>query len=74
MIGFITLDLANEYDRLVRSAPIPDGYPTVKVPTPAGELEREAPHPAVRGTAADQEKTADYVTVFAVMLRTVRPR
>ncbi|HEX7162839.1 MAG TPA: hypothetical protein VF223_16590 [Trebonia sp.] len=35
----------------------------------AGEIIR------VKGSsAAGQEKTTDYVTVFAVMLRTVRPR
>jgi UDP-sulfoquinovose synthase len=28
------------------TAPIPEGYLTVKVPTPAGELEREILHPA----------------------------
>jgi hypothetical protein len=50
VIGFINLDLANEYDRLVRSAPIPEGYLTVKVPTPAGELEREIRHPANPGS------------------------
>ena len=33
------------------SAPIPEGYLTVKVPTPDGELEREILHPANPGSS-----------------------
>ena len=32
------------------SAPIPEGYLTVKVPTPDGDLEREILHPANPGS------------------------
>ncbi|MGH3291802.1 MAG: NAD-dependent epimerase/dehydratase family protein [Trebonia sp.] len=41
------------------SAPIPEGYLTVKVPTPAGELEREILHPANPGSVYHMTKTLD---------------
>jgi UDP-sulfoquinovose synthase len=40
-------------------APIPEGYLTVKVPTPAGELEREILHPANPGSVYHLTKTLD---------------
>src|ERR1700735_1011068 len=39
------------------SAPIPEGYLTVKVPTPDGELEREILHPANPGSVYHLTKT-----------------
>ena len=43
------------------AAPVPEGYPTVKVPAPGGELEREILHPAdpgsVKRTFASVEQT-----------------
>ena len=41
------------------SAPIPEGYLTVKVPTPEGELEREILHPANPGSVYHLTKTLD---------------
>src|ERR1700685_1592042 len=41
------------------SAPIPEGYLTVKVPTPDGELEREILHPAHPGAVYHMTKTLD---------------
>ena len=41
------------------NAPIPEGYLTVKVPTPAGELEREILHPANPGSVYHMTKTLD---------------
>jgi UDP-sulfoquinovose synthase len=41
------------------AAPIPEGYLTVKVPTPAGELEREILHPANPGSVYHMTKTLD---------------
>ena len=41
------------------SAPIPEGYLTVKVPTPDGELEREILHPANPGSVYHMTKTQD---------------
>src|SRR6201992_3375093 len=41
------------------SAPIPEGYLTVKVPTPAGELEREILHPSNPGSVYHMTKTLD---------------
>ena len=46
------------------SAPIPEGYLTVKVPTPDGELEREILHPANAGSVYHMTKTLDQL-VFA---------
>ncbi len=40
-------------------APIPEGYLTVKVPTPGGELEREILHPANPGSVYHLTKTLD---------------
>jgi UDP-sulfoquinovose synthase len=40
-------------------APIPEGYLTVKVPTPDGELEREILHPANPGSVHHMTKTLD---------------
>src|SRR6201994_565205 len=40
-------------------APIPEGYLTVKVPTPDGELEREILHPANPGSVYHMTKTLD---------------
>ena len=39
------------------SAPIPEGYLTVKVPTPDGEIEREILHPANPGSVYHMTKT-----------------
>jgi len=41
------------------SAPIPEGYLTVHVPTPDGELEREILHPANPGSVYHMTKTLD---------------
>src|SRR6267142_2579765 len=41
------------------SAPIPEGYLTVKLPTPDGELEREILHPANPGSVYHMTKTLD---------------
>jgi UDP-sulfoquinovose synthase len=41
------------------SAPIPEGYLTVKVPTPDGDLEREILHPANAGSVYHLTKTLD---------------
>jgi len=41
------------------SAPIPEGYLAVKVPTPDGELEREILHPANPGSVYHLTKTLD---------------
>jgi UDP-sulfoquinovose synthase len=41
------------------SAPIPEGYLTVKVPTPDGDLEREILHPANPGSIYHMTKTLD---------------
>ncbi len=41
------------------SAPIPEGYLAVKVPTPDGELVREILHPANPGSVYHMTKTLD---------------
>ncbi len=41
------------------SAPIPEGYLTVKVPTPDGEVDREILHPANPGSVYHLTKTLD---------------
>ena len=41
------------------SAPIPEGYLTVKVPTPAGDIPREILHPANPGSVYHLTKTLD---------------
>jgi UDP-sulfoquinovose synthase len=41
------------------SAPIPEGYLTVKVPTPDGDIEREILHPANPGSIYHMTKTLD---------------
>ena len=41
------------------SAPIPEGYLTVKVPTPDGEIDREILHPANPGSVYHLTKTLD---------------
>ncbi len=41
------------------SAPIPEGYLTVKVPTPDGDIEREILHPANPGSVYHLTKTLD---------------
>jgi UDP-sulfoquinovose synthase len=41
------------------TAPIPEGYLTVKVPTPDGEIEREILHPANPGSVYHMTKTLD---------------
>jgi UDP-sulfoquinovose synthase len=41
------------------AAPIPEGYLTVKVPTPGGELEREILHPTNPGSVYHLTKTLD---------------
>ena len=46
------------------SAPIPEGYLTVKVPTPDGDLEREILHPANPGSVYHLSKTLDQL-IFA---------
>ena len=40
-------------------APVPEGYLTVKVPTPDGDLEREILHPANPGSVYHMTKTLD---------------
>src|SRR5271170_5894377 len=45
------------------SAPIPEGYLTVKVPTPDGEIEREILHPANPGSVYHMTKTLDQLLV-----------
>ncbi|HEY3879901.1 MAG TPA: NAD-dependent epimerase/dehydratase family protein [Trebonia sp.] len=54
-------------------APIPEGYLTVKVPTPAGELEREILHPANPGSVYHLTKTLDQL-MFAFYARNDRLR
>jgi UDP-sulfoquinovose synthase len=49
-------------------APIPEGYLTVKVATPAGELEREILHPANPGSVYHMTKTLDQL-MFAFYAR-----
>ena len=46
------------------SAPIPEGYLTVKVPTPDGDLEREILHPSNPGSVYHLSKTLDQL-IFA---------
>jgi UDP-sulfoquinovose synthase len=41
------------------TAPIPEGYLTVKVPTPDGEIDREILHPANPGSVYHMTKTLD---------------
>jgi UDP-sulfoquinovose synthase len=41
------------------TAPIPEGYLTVKVPTPDGDIEREILHPANAGSVYHMTKTLD---------------
>ena len=41
------------------SAPIPEGYLTVKVPTPDGDIDREILHPANPGSVYHMAKTLD---------------
>jgi len=41
------------------AAPVPEGYLTVRVPTPDGELEREILHPANPGSIYHMTKTVD---------------
>jgi UDP-sulfoquinovose synthase len=41
------------------TAPVPEGYLTVRVPTPDGELEREILHPANPGSIYHMTKTLD---------------
>jgi UDP-sulfoquinovose synthase len=41
------------------SAPIPEGYLTVKVPTPDGEIDRQILHPANPGSVYHMTKTLD---------------
>ena len=50
------------------AAPIPEGYLTVTVPTPAGELEREIMHPANPGSVYHLTKTLDQL-MFAFYAR-----
>ena len=45
------------------SAPIPEGYLTVKVPTPDGDIEREILHPANPGSVYHMTKTLDQLLV-----------
>jgi UDP-sulfoquinovose synthase len=49
-------------------APIPEGYLTVKVPTPDGDLEREILHPASPGSVYHLTKTLDEL-MFAFYAR-----
>ena len=51
------------------TAPIPEGYLTVKVPTPDGELEREILHPANPGSVYHMTKTLDQL-LFSFYART----
>jgi UDP-sulfoquinovose synthase len=55
------------------SAPIPEGYLTVKVPTPDGELEREILHPANPGSVYHMTKTLDQL-LFAFYAKNDRLR
>ncbi len=50
------------------SAPIPEGYLTVKVPTPDGDVEREILHPANPGSVYHLTKTLDQL-MFAFYAR-----
>jgi UDP-sulfoquinovose synthase len=50
------------------SAPIPEGYLTVKVPTPDGDLEREILHPTNPGSVYHLTKTLDQL-MFAFYAR-----
>jgi len=50
------------------TAPIPEGYLTVKVPTPDGDLEREILHPANPGSVYHMTKTLDQL-MFAFYAR-----
>jgi UDP-sulfoquinovose synthase len=52
------------------TAPIPEGYLTVKVPTPNGELEREILHPANPGSVYHLTKTLDQL-MFAFYAKIV---
>ena len=49
-------------------APVPEGYMTVKVPTPDGDLEREILHPANPGSVYHLTKTLDEL-MFAFYAR-----
>jgi UDP-sulfoquinovose synthase len=55
------------------SAPIPEGYLTVKVPTPDGEIEREILHPANPGSVYHMTKTLDQL-LFAFYAKNDRLR
>src|SRR5258708_35259275 len=55
------------------SAPIPEGYLTVKVPTPEGDLEREVLHPANPGAVYHMTKTLGQL-MFAVSAKNDRLR
>ena len=55
------------------SAPIPEGYLTVKVPTPDGELVREILHPANPGSVYHMTKTLDQL-LFAFYAKNDRLR
>ncbi len=55
------------------SAPIPEGYLTVKVPTPDGDLEREILHPANPGSIYHMTKTLDQL-LFAFYAKNDRLR
>ncbi|MBU6496599.1 MAG: NAD-dependent epimerase/dehydratase family protein [Acidobacteria bacterium] len=55
------------------SAPIPEGYLTVKVPTPDGDLEREILHPANPGSVYHMTKTLDQL-LFAFYAKNDRLR
>jgi UDP-sulfoquinovose synthase len=55
------------------SAPIPEGYLTVKVPTPDGEIEREILHPANPGSVYHMTKTLDQL-LFAFYAKNDRVR
>ena len=50
------------------SAPIPEGYLTVKVPTPDGDLNREILHPANPGSIYHMTKTLDQL-LFAFYVK-----
>jgi UDP-sulfoquinovose synthase len=50
------------------TAPIPEGYLTVKVPTPDGDIEREILHPANPGSVYHLTKTLDQL-MFAFYAR-----
>jgi UDP-sulfoquinovose synthase len=55
------------------SAPIPEGYLKVKVPTPDGEIEREILHPANPGSVYHMTKTLDQL-MFAFYAKNDRLR